>query len=630
MQAFREMVRGWLGKTLLALLLIPFALVGIESYFNPSSDPAVAEVDGKEIPRSLLEKAYDNQKQQLQARLGPDAALTPAQQKQLRQRVLNSLVQRELLIASARGAGYRVTDATIQQLIQETPAFQEAGRFSSSRYTQVLSQIGETPATFPARARDEILTSQRVAGLLQSAFVTPAELDQLTGLDAQQRDVRYVVIPAARHLDKVTVSDDEVKAYHARENSRFLQPEQVVVSYVQLTRDKFLAAAKVTPEAVKARYDERVKSLAAGEERRASHILIAVADKAKDAEARKRIDEIAAQVAKGADFAALAKASSQDPGSAANGGDLGFAGKGMFVPEFEKALFALAKPGDVSAVVKSPFGYHLIKLAEIRQPSLPSLESLRPELEREVRQAQADEQYTQAAEKLDAAFYEASDLKAPAAAAGLTVQLSPLMDRQGGPGVLAERKVIDAAFNEELTKEGKNSSAIALRDGSTVWLHVDRHLPERKMPLSEVAAVIAAKLRQDKALSLALIEAEGLAKGIAAKALDVAAAERGLKLVSQAGVSRRSTLPDPQLLRDVFRAPHPEAGRSQPLAVKLGDAAAVIEITAVKPGQAIEPAQRANTRMMLSENRGQQELQDLLGYLKSRADVTLSDKPKAE
>lgn len=624
MQAFREMVRGWLGKGLLALLSVPFVFVGLESYFGGSSDVTVAEVDGTPIPQSRFDQAVDNQRQQLQARTG-GAALTPEQLTQLRERVLNNLVQRELLIKSADKAGYRVSDATIQQQIQSVPNFQEGGKFSPQRYAQMLSQIGETPKSFPERARQEILSGLRVSGWMQSAFVTAPELDMLSSLDAQQRDVSYALIPASRFLPTAAVSDAEIKASYDKDGKRFMRPELVSLSYVTLSRATFLAQAQVTPEAVQARYDERVKALSAGEERKAAHILIATSDKVSDAQARTKIEALARQVAAGGDFAALAKANSQDPGSAVNGGDLGYAGHGMFVPEFEKALFALAKPGDVSAIVKSPFGYHLIKLLDIRKSAVPSLASLRPALEKEVREGQADELYGHAVEKLDAAAYESSDLVEPAKQLQLTVQTTPLFDQKGGEGIAAQRKVVEAAFSDELAKEGKNSSAISLPDGSTVWLHVDRHEPVRKLPLAEVSAVIKSKLQLDKALAMAQAEAEKVVAASKSKPLAEAVAAAGLSLQSQAGLTRRSTLP-PALLQDVFHAPAPVAGKVQPVAVKLADAAAVLAVTAVKPGAALQGTQRAVTQSMLVENRAQQELLDVLGYLQSEADVEYTRK----
>ncbi len=623
MQAFREIVQGWLGKSLLTLIGLLFLFTGYESYISGRSESLAAKVDGHKISQALLDKAVDNQREQLLARMGPGATLTPEQQTQLHKRVLDSLIQRELLIASGKQAGYRVSDATIEQQIHSVPTFQENGKFSPQRYAQVLAQIGETPRTFPDRARQEIITAQRVTGWMQSAFVTAPELELLGGLDSQQRDVSYALIPASRFLPSVTVSDAEIKAFYDQDKQRFQRPETVSLSYVTLSRASFLAQAKATPEAIQARYDERVKSLSSGEERQAAHILIATSDKVSDAQAKTRIEALAKQVAEGADFAALAKANSQDPGSAVKGGDLGYAGRGMFVPEFENALYALAKPGDVSAVVKSPFGYHLIKLLAIRKSDVPSLASLRPQIEKEVREAQADELFGHAVEKLDAAVYESADLIEPARQNNLVVQTTPLFDQKGGEGIAAQRKIVEAAFSDDLVKDGKNSSAISLPDGSSVWLHVARHEPARKLPLVEVSAAIKTHLQQDKALALAMAEADKIAAAGKTGSLAQAVTAAGLSLQSQAAVTRRTPMPTAELLRAAFRAPHPVAGKPQPVTVKLADAAAVLAVTAVKPGPQLQGNQRVVTQSMLTENRGQQELQDMLGYLKSKADVEI-------
>lgn len=624
MQAFREMVRGWLGKTLLALLAIPFVFVGLESYFGSSGDPEVASVNGTAISKSLLDRAVDNQRQQLLARMGEGATLTPEQQAELRNRVLDNLIERELLLGSAEGAGYRVSEQTLQKLIRDTPTFQADGKFSPERYAQVLSQIGESPSTFPERARQEILAAQRVGGWLQSAFITSAELDMLARLDNQQRDVEYVVVPAERFLATVAVTPAEIDAYYRKEARRFTLPEQVSVAYIQLARDRFVkeAASSVTEDAIKARYEERLKALAAGEERQASHILITVSDKVSDAQAKAKADALARQVAEGADFAALAKANSQDPGSAATGGDLGYAGKGMFVPEFEQALFALKQAGDVSPVIKTPFGYHLIKLTDIRASVAPSLASLRGELENEVRQARADELYGQAVEKVDALVYEAADLQEPAASAGAAIQTTPLFTRQGSDGLAGERKVIEAAFSDDVLLEGKNSGGITLADGSTVWLRVAKHEKERRVPLAEVTEVITGKLKQDKAVAEARKLAESMVKTAGKNGLAAAAAAQGLRVAAQAGITRRTEMPSQELLRDIFRAPHPVNGKPQATVVGLGaGGAAVVAVTAVKPGAVFAGNERLSTQSMVAENRGQQELQDMLAWLRAEADV---------
>ena len=630
MDAFRNMVRGWLGQLFLVLISIPFVFFGVETYFGGGAEPSVAEVAGEPITQRSLDRAVENQRQQLMSRLGPDAVLTTQQHAELRTKVLDSLVQRELLLKSASDAGYRVSDESVQELIRATPAFQDNGQFSGERYIRVLSQIGETPATFPARARQEILVSQQVSSWLQSSFVTSTELDAMTRLDGQSRNVRYAEIPASRFLADVSVTDSEVSQAYAKATTRFQQPERVAINYITLERSKFLADAKVTPEAVKARYDQRVAAMSGAEQRQASHILITVDDKTNDAEAKKQIEGIAAELKAGADFAALAKAKSKDPGSATQGGDLGFAGKGMFVPEFENALFALKAAGDVSPVVKTPFGYHIIKLTAVRAEAPPSFASLEQTLTDEVRQAEADDAYIKAVENLDAKVYEAADLTEPAKAAGLSIAQSPLFNRQGGEGVLAERKVVEAAFNDEQTKERRNSSAITLNDGRTVWLHVSQYIPARKQPLSEVKAILTEELRTEKALAKAMEQAQALVKRSASEPEATWLASANVNLQSAGGLTRVDRQMKPELLNAIFRAPVPNKGALQWAAYKLSDSVALVQVTSVSAKPALTGPERQITQGLLAQNQGQQELQDTLALLREETKVTIKPTASAQ
>ena len=623
MDAFRNMVRGWLGRVLLGLLSIPFVFFGVETYFGGGTEPSVADVAGEPITQRVLDRAVENQRQQLMARIGPDAVLTSQQQTELRKKVLESLVQRELLLKSAADAGYRVSDESVQELIRATPTFQENGQFSGERYIRVLSQIGETPATFPARARQEILVSQQVSSWLQSSFVTSTELDAMTRLDSQSRNVRYAEIPAGSYIADVSVSDAEVSQAYAKASVRFQQPERVAINYITLERAKYLADAKVTPEAVKARYEQRVAAMGGAEQRQASHILITVDDKTNDAEAKKQIDAIATELKAGADFATIAKAQSKDPGSAVQGGDLGFAGKGMFVPEFEEALFALKTAGEVSPVVKTPFGYHIIKLTAVRAETPPSFASLEQTLTNEVRQAEADDAYIKAVESLDAKVYEAADLAEPAKVAGLNIAQSPLFNRQGGEGVLAERKVVEAAFNDEQTKERRNSVAISLNDGRTVWLHVSQYIPARKQPLNEVKAVLTKELRIEKALAKAMEQAQALVKRSASEPEAVWLADANVSLQTAGGLTRIDQQVKPELLNAIFRAPVPNKGALQWAAYKLNDSVALVQVTSVSAKPVLAGPERQVTQSLLAQNQGQQELQDTLALLREETKVTI-------
>ena len=227
-------------------------------------------------------------------------------------------------------------------------------------------------------------------------------------------------------------------------------------------------------------------------------------------------------------------------------------------------------------------------------------------------------------------MYESADLQGPAKSFSLSVQTSPVFDRQGADGLWRERKILDAAFSDDLIKERKNTSALTLKDGTTVWLSLAKHEPSRKLPLAEVAPAIRAKLQLDQALALAVKAADAVAKASAGAGLASAASSAGLTVQTRAAVTRRDTALNPELVREAFHVAPPTAGKVQTAVVKLGDAAAVLAVSAVKAGPVLAGSQRAATQTMLGENRGQQELQDVLGYLKAEAKVTLKTSKSAE
>jgi peptidyl-prolyl cis-trans isomerase D len=458
MEGFRNLVKGWLGKALLVLLIVPFAIVGVESYFTGGGRVVVAEVNGEKIHQPELDQQVERQRQQMMAQMaergGNPADIDVAK---LRKQVLDGMISRLLLTQASKKSGYLVSDAMVVKLIREIPAFQEEGKFSQSRYEQMLRQIGEDPATYPAKAKQELAYSMLIAGLGQSAFVTRAEIDRLASLEAQRRDIHYAIVPAARFLSEVTVSEADIKAFYEANTKRFTTAETVSIDYITLTRDGFLAKATVSEDDLKSRYEEKVKDVASNEQRQAQHILITVEDKAKDAAALKKIQEVEKRARAGEDFGKLAKEFSQDTGSVTTGGDLGFAGRGQFDPAFEKSLFSLAQ-GEVSAPVRSQYGYHLIKLNKIQAEAAPSFASLRTQLEQEVRLAKAEELYAEQVEKLDAAVYEAADLKEPSAAFDLAVASTGQFVQTGGEGIAAQRKIVDVAFSDDLLKDGKKLS----------------------------------------------------------------------------------------------------------------------------------------------------------------------------
>lgn len=622
MESFRAMVKGWLGKSLLALIVLVMAGTGIEMYFAGGRVVA-AKVNGTEIDQVEVDRLAERQRQQMLAQMGPNADASLLDVTRIRKAVLDDLINRELLAQQADKNGYLISDATVMQQISEVPAFQVDGKFSRSQYELVLRQNGENPNTFFATAKQRLGYSLLLEGLNQSGIVTSAEMQRLSSLDNQQRDVHFATVPAARYLAGVSASDADIKAYYDTHQERFTLPETVALEYIQIGRGQFLGQAAPTEADLQARYEERVRASGANEQRQAQHILIKVDGKTSDAAALKKIQDVEKRVRAGEDFGKLAAEFSQDEGSVGNGGDLGLAARGMFVPEFEQALFAL-KAGEVSAPVKTTYGYHLIKLNRIEKADVPSFASLRGELEREAREARADELFAEAVDKLDTAVYEASDLKEPAAAFKLAVEQTPAFTRSGGPGLAADRKVVETAFSEEVVKEGKNSQGLHLADGRVVWLRVARHVPATLRPLAEVSAEVRNLVLLEKARDKAREVAAGVVKALGdGMALAEVARRDQLTWQDVPGLSRRAQGFPPEVLRLAYRLPHPAAGRASADVHDNGTAFLVVAVSKVTPGQPAPAADLAQVRTVMSESRSQQELQDYVRFLRESGKVVL-------
>jgi peptidyl-prolyl cis-trans isomerase D len=622
MESFRKMVRGWLGYTILGVIVLVLAATGIEAYFS-GGKLAAATVNGEDILQADLDRMVERQRQQMIAQMGPNVDPSVLDVARVRESVLENLIARELLAQQAEDRGFLVSDATVHKLIREEPAFQENGKFSQQRYEQALQQIGEHPATYPARARQEIAYSMLVGGLGQSGVVTLPELERLSALTNQRRDIHYAVLPLARYLSQVSATDAEIKDFYAAHAERYAQPESVSLEYITLKREDFLAEAVPTEQELRARYEEKVKASGSDERRQAQHILITVDNTTKDADALRKTQDVEKRARAGEDFGKLAKEFSQDPGSVASGGDLGMVGRGMFVPEFEKALFSL-KQGEISAPVKTQFGYHLIKLNKIETTAAPSFAALKPELEREVREAKAEELFAEAVDKLDAAVYESSDLKEPAEKFKRSVQMTAPFTRSGGTGLAADRKVVETAFSDELVKEGKNSQRLSLADGSAVWVRVKEYKPATLQPLAEVMADARNQLLLQKAGDKARAAADAIKAALAkgSSLADVAAQEK-LSWQSVPDATTRTPLPLPEMQRVAFRLPHPAAGKISADSFDSGSAQVIVAVSKVTPGQPSAEAELAQIRNALSENRSQQEFLDYVRFLRETGKVEL-------
>ncbi|XQE65559.1 SurA N-terminal domain-containing protein [Pseudomonas sp. P3C3] len=613
LQNIRDNSQGWIAKTIIGVIVVLMAFTGFDAIIQSTSNSQnAAEVNGETITLSSLNAAVDMQRRQLIQQFGKDFDASLLDDKLLRQASLDALVDRTLLLQGAKDAGMGFSEASLDQLILQTPAFQVDGKFNAARFDQILQQQGMGRMEFRERLKQDVLVSQLQASLAASNFVTDEELENFVRLDRQTRDFASQTI----HIDtkSVDVSDDELKAYYDEHKDQYMSPEQVVVEYVELRKESFFAQAEASDEELQALYQKEIANLA--EQRRAAHILLEVNDKLSDEQAKAKLAEVAERLKQGEDFAKLAEEVSQDPGSASNGGDLGFAGPGVYDPEFEKSLYALKKD-EVSAPVRSSFGWHLIKLLDVQAPEVPSFDSLKAKLEREVKAQQVEQRFVEAAKELEEASFEASDLAQPAQELGLQVQTSGAFGREGGEGVAANRQVVQAAFSPEVLEDGANSSAIELDPDTTLVLRVKEHRKPTLLPLEEVSAGIRDTLSRKKASEAAKAEGEALL----AQLRDGGASGKDWKVVEAATRSQEGV--EPEVLQALFRMAKPEDGKSSFAGVTLNNGDyVVLRLDGVGQAKAeLSAEEKASYRRFLASRAGQQDFAAYREQLKDKADI---------
>ncbi|OCX94527.1 MAG: peptidylprolyl isomerase [Pseudomonas sp. CO183] len=614
LQNIRDNSQGWIAKTIIGIIVVLLALTGFEAIFNASSNSQnAAAVNGEEISRYDLDQAMNMQRRQLAQQLGQDFDASLIDDRLLRDAALGSLIDRMLLLQGAKSADFAFSREALDQLILQTPEFQVEGAFSSARFDQVIQQMGYSRLQFRQLLEQEMLIGQLRAGISGTGFVTDQQVENFARLEMQTRDFALFTVPAQH--ETIDVSDEQIQKYYDDNADRFRTPEQVIVEYVELKKESFFDQVEASDEELQELYQKQIANLA--EQRRAAHILIETGGELSDAEAKAKIDEIAERVKGGEDFAVVAKEVSQDPGSANEGGDLGFAGPGVYDPAFEDALYALNE-GEVSAPVQSEFGWHIIKLLGVQSPEVPSFESMKPELVRELKAQQVEQRFVETSKQLEDAAFEASDLTQPAQDLGLMVQTTEAFGRDGGEGITANRQVIQAAFSEEVLVDGANSSVIELDPDTSIALRVKEHLKPAPIPLADVRDDIVQQLQRSLAAETARTQGEQLLADLRqgqqpdGQWQSVEAATR-----SQEGVA-------PALLQAVFRMPRPEQ-QDKPnysgVALSNGDYV-VVRLNGVnEPEAALSDEEKLNFRRFLASRVGQQDFAAFRQKLQAEAKI---------
>lgn len=592
-------------KVILGAIALTFVGFGVGSYSSVVEDPYLAKVGHAKIVKQDLDRALEGRP--------ADAAV--------RQAVLENLIRQELLLAASGDAHVAVSPEQLRQAIASIPAFQDNGKFSQAKYKEFLANRYPSPAAFEAQVRRDLLLQGALAPFANEQLVSGALLNRLGQVMGETRFVSRAVFNPTDYMTQAKVDDAAVKAFYQANTKRFQAPEAVRLEYVMLTQEALAEAQTVTDAEVQQYYDQHRNELTS-EERRVAHILLAVpkdapaAARAKvRAEAEALLKEVRANPGR---FGELAKARSQDPGSAANGGDLGFFGKGMMVKPFEDVAFRM-KPGQISEVVETEFGYHILRLEEVKGADLAKL---KPEIEMKLKRQKAAGLFRSQNEKLaELAYQQPNSLKAVAEGLKLEIQTSDWVGRgaQGAQGVLASPKVLEAAFSDDVIKGKHNSEPVEAANGVMVVVRAKEHRPARQLPLAEVQDAIRQELLAKESAKLAEKQGEAVLA-----ALRQGTQPAGLPAFGQPLSISRRALGDLGLneVRAVFAVP---SGKLPGYAgVKRDNGTYVIyRVEKVEAGQASQPQEKAQLSQVVSEMYANAQVAAYLESLRQKYPVVM-------
>jgi peptidyl-prolyl cis-trans isomerase D len=608
LQTIRDRLTGPVLWVVIGVIAVPFAFWGIQSARTGGTDPTVAEVGGVKITQAQFRRKYEDNYQNLVRYMGASFRPDMIDPQRLRKGTLDDMIQEILLREAANQQGYRASDAALLDRLRIEPAFQKDGAFSAEAYRQALAAHGLTPDGYEAQQRDGIVVEQLRDAVLDGAFVGDGSITVAYQLAHEKRSFATIRIDPSKYVNDIAVTDQQVHAQYDAHKDQYLSPERIKLAYVELALDKLPKATAPSADVLKAVYEaEKAARFSTPEERHAQHILIKFgADKEA---ALKKAESLADQLKKSADFASLAKENSDDAGSKTAGGDLGWVRRGMMPAPFDAALFNL-KPGEISAPVESPYGWHVIRLVDVHPEVTKPFEDagVQQQLLEIYQQRDAAQHFQDASEKLDQiAFENPSSLDAVTKALGLTVQTTDWLTRNSTDGIAKAPAVVETAFSNDVLNAGENSKPLSIGTNDLIVIRKADYEAPRQQPFEEVAARIRDRLKAEGANAKARTIADAIVADLKqGKSIDAAAKAWGLTVQTVADAEHTQKDTDPALLVEVFKLPRPAAGAVSVGRVDLAqNAVAVVAVTAVKNAD-LKPVSDPEMRNLIATLRDQQ------------------------
>ena len=630
LQSIRERLTGILAFAILGILIVPFALVGVNEYFTSSSGNIVVRINETEITSNDFNQSFSNYRKRMQSIMG--AGYDPVQFDQLiiRRQHLDSLIDEELITQTAQSMGLDVDDETLAQEIRNITEFQVEGQFNTNVYQSRLLAWGQSPKQFQNNMRSQYVIRQLPTNIAMSSIATSTELKQFVALLDQSRTFNAIMVPDETHATAPEFGEQEVIDWYNSHTEAYQTVEQVSIEYIEL--DAAFLPVGLPPEEdfLREQFDTQKARFISPEQRLVSHILIEVATDAGEADietARQIAEDLSMRARAGEDFATLAKENSQDQGSASSGGDLDWVEPGVMVMAFENAMYELSLQAPISDPVQTGYGWHVIQLREISESIGMSFEEARITLVREYEEDAAARAFLEQADRLvDLIYEDPSTLEGAALVLGLPVNVVGPFPRTGSSeGIAANPEVVEAAFSDLVLLQGSVSDPVNLAENRLVMIRLKEHLPVVLKPLEdvrdEIITMLNGKLARDNAQAKAMELFSVLQSGVSE--IEALAAESGLEYGRHEAIKRDSVVPDVMLVQEVFRLQTPAEDATVQAVLPNSNGFAVVELSSVVEGVLENDAVLARQQFerVIANSSASQENSALMHQLRAAAEV---------
>ena len=625
LERMREGSQGVVAKSILVVIILSFALAGVSGYLGTTSENAVVTINGEAITQQSVDQAYQNERANLQQQYGEQfdlIASNPNFVQQIRAQATQTLITERLIAQTVEEMGLRVGDEQVKDAIRNMPEFQVDGQFDNDLYLSLLRNNNLSPSQFSSNFKRDLVRIQLLQSLVGSEFVLPLEIEQASRLQGQKRVARILNIRSDDFAKDATVSKDEINAFYTENSQLFQSPEQVSVDYILLDAEGLANDIIINDQDIQNYYDQHESDYQSEERRKVAHIMV----QGTDSEAKKKAQELLAELNAGADFAQLAKAKSEDAFSAENNGELDWLERGVMDPAFDETAFALTTASPISSVVESAFGFHIIKLLDVEDQKVTPLAAVKAEVETTLRNDRVREVYDDLYQRLSEVAFESPDnLDEASAEVGIKVVSTDFFSADEAPSVLDNRLVLNQVFDQTFLNEGLNSEMIELSDLKSIVVHVKDYKAEATKPLAEVSEQIQQQLEEQKSAVAAREFVESLiVKLNAGESVNDELSDKKVAFTSNITVERYSRDQDGQVIQRLFQLPKPKSNEivRDYVVTAQGDFA-VIELSKVieLDTNKVDDAAKTQLSTILERSTSEESYQALVTYLLSNADI---------